>query len=411
MDKNAQALESLQSAFDELKTKIGDIDKIAEIETAVIDDQRELAKTATELKEAKDKLEASIEGLPEQWRADIKAHIDTLPDPNKQKDSPAEVWQDMAKMDREDFIKSGSESPILVNAEGQAFRKSFESPVEIREKAINATSGVGAGTLPALLWNAAIVGDPWAAAGAFQMAPSSPNFQTLEVSNVQFAASTTTGAASFDAPVGTLGTAAERKCLTYACRILIPREQEADVSGTLSHVEQMVRLGYGKLRGSLTSAAMSKGALAANKGAIAGTKVASTAAKIIGELLALPTIGDVADYWALEPSWMLTPNDYQTLFTALSTSSGFAMQPGDSVPRFNGWRVHVDNQAQSPTAKSGNTSSAFGAWSAGLIQAQRGRLTLDRYMATVPGAIALYATFRFLPVAVNPGAYGVTVSG
>ena len=406
-------LKALQDAFDELKGKLSGLEKIADIETAVADDQRELAKTSTEFREATDKLEASLDELPEKWRKDIKNYLKTLPDPEKEKETDIDEWRDMSKMDKAEFIKLGNDdsAPIIAD-EGTAFRKSFLHPADMmREKAITATSGVGATVQSALLWNKAIVGDPWVTSGAFQMAPTSPNFQTLEVSNVEFAASATTTAKSFDAPSGTLGTATERKCLTYACRILIPREQEMDVQGTLSHVEMMLRLAYGKLRGSLTTAAVDAGIKSGNSVATGTAKTALKASEAINKLLSLTTTGTIPDYWPMNPSFMLNAVDATNLFEQLIDKGGLAMNPANGLLKFASWDINVDTQANRSVAKDGGVPNKFGAWVMALIQAQRGRLVMDRYMASVPGAIALYATFRFVPVVVNPDAYAQIVVG
>ena len=411
MDKQSDAIKALKEAFDELKTKISGIDKIDEIEVAVVDDQRELATTKKEMKEATDKLEASLEGLPVKWREDMKEHLKTLSNPEKEVEQPDEQWMDMSKMSKEDFVKMGGDdkpAQVLGYPEGTAFRKSFLNPVEIREKAITATSGVGAPLMSALLWNDAIVGDPWAGAGAFQMAPTSPNFQTLEVSNVQFAAGATVGATDFDSPTGTLGTAAERKCLTYTSRILIPNEQEADVRGTLSHIEMMIRLAYGKIRGKLTTTAVQTGSKNGNDVKTGTTLLAISIANAVSKLLGLTVKGNVSDYWPMQPAFMLHPSDMSTLYQELLGKSGVNIDPQSGLMRLGSWQLHVDNQAapNSGTGTDGNKPDFFGAWVMALIQAQRGRLTLDRYLTTVPGAIALYSSFRFLPVVVNNEAYG-----
>ena len=390
----------VMEALDELKTKISGIDKIAELETVVIDDQRELAKTKKEMKEATDKLEASLDGLPEKMREEFKQHLETMPQAERQMETPANEWVDMSKMKSEDFQKMGDERPTLIQQEGQAFRKSFLSPAELKEKAINATSGVsGAGTTPATLWHDAIVGDPWITAGAFQMAPTHPNFQTVKVTNVQFAATTTVGATSFDAPTGTMATAVAHKCLTYTSRILVPLEVESDIMGTVAHIEDMVRLAYGKIRGSLTTTEVGADAKAGNTST---TNNNSGASKTEMVSLGFAMMGNVSDYWPAGCKWVLNSGDSLKLYDQLTGSSGLAMNPQSGLPRFAGYDIVIDHQAQTAAEKLINF---FGCWRQALVQAQRGRLTMDRYMGTVPGAVALYSTFRFIPTVVNSDAY------
>ena len=393
----------VMEALDELKTKISGIDKIAELETAVIDDQRELAKTKKEMKEATDKLEASLDGLPEKMREEFKQHLETMPQAERQLETPANEWVDMSKMKSEDFQKMGDERPTLIQQEGQAFRKSFLSPAELKEKAINATSGVsGAGTTPATLWHDAIVGDPWITAGAFQMAPTHPNFQTVKVTNVKFAATTTVGATSFDAPTGTMATAVAHKCLTYTSRILVPLEVESDIMGTIAHIEDMVRLAYGKIRGSLSTAEVQTDVASGNT-STTNANTGATDAEMTS--LGFAMMGAVSDYWPAGCKWVLNSGDSLKLYNQLlTTANGAQINPQNGLPMFAGHDIVIDHQAASnKTTK--KVVNFFGCWRQALVQAQRGRLTMDRYMGTVPGAVALYSTFRFIPTVVNASAY------
>lgn len=390
--------------------------KIAEIDTAIVDDRRESAKTHREMKSAIERLEGSLDGLPEKWREDVKNMLGTMPNPKKQFQTNADVWIDLTKLSREDFVKMGDESnPALGHPEGVAFRKSFLAPAELQEmrrKAITATENTpGAPMQPGFLWSEAIVGDPWVVAGAFQMPLTAPNFNTVKVTDIAFANTSTVGATSFDAPKGSLTAGAAQHVKTYTCRVIVPNEQESDVMGTIAHVERMIERAYGKQRGSLTTAAIAAGLDDAGNAVKTGAaNTAITTANALTKLLSLTSIAKLADYWAHRPAFVLHPMDSVTLYEAIGGKGGFTLDPQTGLMRLGAWPIHIDTQAEA-NATDDKQPDYFGSWEDAVIQAQRGRLTIDRYMATIPGAVAIYAHFRFKELVVNDEAYSGIVVG
>ena len=405
----------LQAAINELKTKIAGIEtaagKIGEVDSAVVEDRREFAKTKQEHKDAIDKLRADLDALPEKVREDFKAHLDSLPNPKKEREEdPGSQWRDMATLKAEDFALDGDRPEHNVFGKGQAFRKSFLSPGELREKA---TIGGAGGSQPSTnfpnthyMWNQAIVGDPWTAAGAYQMDLDAPNLVTVEASGINFDTnqSAALGGASFDTTIGAVTLANPTAVKTYVCRVLIPNEFEADLMGTIGRIEMMMRLAYGKKRGALTSAAVVAGIKAGNTITSTKTGTAEAPDAIISKLLSLTSIGTVPDYWADNPVFMLHAGDAVSLFEGLAGKGGLTVDAVTGSARLGNWSLVVDTQAESNATK-GKIPDLFGAWNSALIQAQRGRLVIDRYMQTIPGGVALYGAFRFVPVAVNNNAF------
>ena len=415
----------LQAAINELKTKIAGIEtaagKIGEVDTAVVEDRREFAKTKQEHKDAIDKLRSDLDALPEKVREDFKAHLDSLPNPKKEReDDPGSQWRDMATLKAEDFALDGDRPEHNVFGKGQAFRKSFLSPGEMRTKA---TIGGAGGSQPSTnfpnthyMWNQAIVGDPWTAAGAYQMDLDAPNLVTVEAAGINFDTnqSTAIGGASFDTTIGTVTLQNPAAVKTYVCRVLIPNEFEADLMGTVGRIEMMMRLAYGKKRGGLTTAAVVAGIKSGNTRTMPDTTLfpltPATTAKgarggiVTTELLALAALGTMPDYWADNPVYVLHAADAVALFEDLADKGGLTIDAVTGSARLGNWPLVVDTQAEANNVK-GKIPDFFGAWNSALIQAQRGRLVIDRYMQTIPGAVALYGAFRFVPVAVNNNAY------
>ena len=401
----------LGDTLTEIKTKLGELEGIRDVQGAIVEDVRDAAKTAKEAKEAADRLEASLEKLPKEWRDDLRNYLETLPNSQKLAEKPANEWLDLSKMQEDDFRKMGDQRPdqALGAPEGTAFRKSFLSPHEREElhlKAIDAVDAVpGAAGQAGMLWNKAIVGDPWVGAGAFQMPLSAPNFKTVEASGLTFDSGNAAkpAATAFDNPVGALAST-DRAALTYAMRVIVSRNQEDDLTGTVAYLERMVRMAYGKQRGALTSSAVAGGV--SDPGNTVKTGTANTAisdANAISKLLGLTAKGDVPDYWPNMPSFVLHPADAVTLYEAIAAKGGFSLNPQTGLVQLGAWPIHIDTQAES-NVTDGKYPDFFGAWGDALIQAQLGRLVIDRYMATIPGAFAIYAQFRFLPVLVNSSA-------
>ena len=408
----------LQAAIDELKGKVAGAEramgKIADVETAVVEDRREFATTKAAMTEAIDKINADLESLPAKVREDFKTHLDSLPNPRKEREEdPGLSWRDMAKLKAADFALDGDDDrrPVVAG-EGQAFRKSYPSPGEMRAKATVGASEPGTQYGQThMIWHQAIVGDPWTAAGAYQMDLDAPNLVTVEASGINFDTNqnAAVSASSFDATIGAIAPSVST-VKTYVCRVLIPNEQEADLMGTIARLEMMMRLAYGKKRGGLTTAAISAGVKAAN---VVKTGVAATAltkANAMAKLLSLTAIGSLADYWADSPAYVLHPQDSVVLFEELAGKGGLTVDAVTGSARLGNWPIMVDPQAQANNVDD-NEPDYFGAWNSAAIQAQRGRLVIDRYMQTVPGAVALYGAFRFIPVSVNNDAYAAIQVG
>ena len=408
--------EALEKLLKELKEKIDKAAKIEDVQVGIVEDingLKKAAKDAAELKEAFEKLEASVEGLPKEWREDVKKYIETLPDPAKEQGKLANVWRDITKMSADDFELDG-EKPAVTNApEGTSFRKSFLSPHELREKAagdgIGNQSGVpGAPTQPGILWGQAIPGDPWPTAGAEQVPLSAPNFQTVELSGIGFGSAVADGAGgkitaqSFDATVGETA-AASHSAKTYVCRVIISRNAEDDLTGTVAFVENRIRMAYGMTRGKVTSDLVRTGHLAANEVLSGAANTGLIKNGGVDKALEMTAKGNVPNYWPLMPAWVLNPGDLIGLYSSMSDRSGFSIDPTTGLARLGMWPIVGDPQAEANGANA--FTSFFGAWMYALMQAQRGRLTIDRYMETVPGAISIYAAFRFVPVITDSQAY------
>ena len=410
----------IKDALNEIKSKFGEIEdlqegvkglkaKIEDISVAEVNDVRDAAKTAKEAKEAVEKLEASLEKLPAQWRDEVKNIIDTQPDPKRQSKTKGDEWVDVTKMSDDDFAKSGSRPrEMLGQPEGTVFRTSFASPYE-RQKAVTSPatdldSVPGYQVRDVNIWNKAIVGDPWPMAGAFQMPLQTGNWKTLEASTIAFdAAQAKPSATAFDAPTGGVE-ATDQTTTTHTMRVLVSHNQEDDVQGITAYILRMIQLAYGKTRGGITTKAVVGGVLAGNSVASGFAATSISNANALSKLLSMTAQGNVADYWPMGASYVLHPGDYVTLLQSLASSGGINLDPTVGLPALASWPVLVDTQAES-NATAAKFPNFFGAWEMALVQAQVGRLTVDRYMATIPGAMAIYAQFRFKPVVVNSAAY------
>ena len=415
----------VKNALEEIKGKFGEIDdlkaKIEDIQVAEVDDVRHASKSAKEAKDAVDRLEASIEKLPQEWRDDVKNILDTAPDVGKQAKTRPEEWIDATKMTESDFDRMGGNRPtqMLGQPEGTVFRTSFASPYEMQKAAGAAamnnldpegvsstdTANIQGGVVNEVhTWHKAIVGDPWVQAGAFQMPLSAGSFKTLEASSITFDSTTVkptnTAFDSFSGKVQETG----RTTKTHTMRVVVSHNQEDDVAGITAYILRMIQLAYGKARGGATTTAVVSGALAANNVKTAARGTAYAADKVVGGLLSLTSKGDIPDYWPSGGAFVLSPTHYTTLIHGLASVGGYQMAPSTTIGNFMGWGLTVDTQAAA-FANDAKTDF-FGSWPHALIQAQVGRLTVDRYMATIPGAIAIYAQFRFLPVVHNNAAYG-----
>lgn len=401
-------MKTVLEALKELKTKLSGLDHIAQIDVAEVEDFRGAAKDAKELKERIEKFEASIEKLPEEWREDVKKLMATLPHTTSQPETKAGIWQKLQEITPEELAKHGA-APMG----GEGWRKSFLSPAErdeIAQKAIEAQEGTaGALTSSARLWNKAITGDPWVLAGAFQMPLSSPNFLTVEAKNISFKGETEVDATKFDATVGDLDDASHM-AKTYVCRVQVPNNQESDLPGTIAHIERMIQRAYGKQRGALTTAVVRDGVLAGNKVPTGSAAGAITEDNAIAKLMAMTVAGNLPDYHADMPAFVLNSLDALTAYLALLDKGGLAINPETKLQMMAGYDINIDTQADANKG-AGKKPDFFGAWEQALVQAQLGRLIVDRYDQTIPGAIAIYAAFRFRPVVVNNDAYSfITVA-
>ena len=423
----------VMDSLEEMKEKFGELDdiksrvrkmgaKIEDIQMVEVDDVRDAAKSAKDAKEATERLEASLEGLSEKVRDEVRNVIDTAPDVQRQKQTQPEEWLDMTKMSQEDFAPYGTDRPAQLHGqrEGTVFRTSFLSPYEMQKAAGAAATNVldpsgpsstdtsnlqGGVTTDVKVWNKAIVGDPWVGAGAFQMPLNAGSFKTLEASGIAFD-STAVGPANtaFDATnVSGKVQESSHAAKTHTMRVLVSHNQEDDVAGITAYLLMMIQMAYGKSRGALTSAALQAKAGDANEQTSGVATALPTTANTFARLMLLASKGDMPDYWPAGPSFMLNPAGYTNMLQGVADKGGFSMSPNHAIGNLAGWDVHLDTQAEAVAANA--HPIFFGAWRMAVLQAQVGRLTVDRYMATVPGAMAIYAQFRFLPVVCNPKAY------
>ena len=429
----------IKEALDDMREKYGELDdikrsvrkmgaKIEDIQMIEVDDVRDTAKTAKEAKEAADRLEASFDGLSEKVRDEIKNVVDTAPNVERQKHTQPGQWLDMAKMSQEDFADHciGRPSEALGQPENTVFRTSFLSPYEMQKAAGAATTHVldpsgpsstdtsnlqGGITTDVKIWNKALVGDPWVQAGAFQMPLSAGSFKTLEASGIAFDATAAAPTnAAFDTVSGKVQETSHA-AKTHTMRVLVSHNQEDDVQGITNYLLMMIQLAYGKSRGTLTTAAVKAGGSSGNNFTTAnkGDRLASgdTSGRVLNayeHLLEMTSRGVLSQYWPDGASFMMNPGVFVRLMSATVKQGGYDMPPSHVLRNIGGWGVHVDTQLDTQAASA--TPVVFGAWRTALLQAQVGRLTVDRYTATVPGAMAIYAQFRFLPVIMNPDAYG-----
>ena len=407
-------LDILKQAVDALQAKLDGFQHLKELDSATVQDLRGVATTAKEAKDAAAKLEADLEKLPAKLREDFKNYLDTIPNAKTENLKPAGEWLDLSKMKAEDFAATNDERPkmALGSEENMAHRKSWASPAE-KEAAIekaaatNVDGTIGSLTQQAILWHKAIVGDPWVMAGAMQVPLSAPNFKTVEASDISFATINTDArrkpaqanfaANQLNGQVDEL----EHSAKTHVVRAVVSWNQDDDLSGLSTMFERMIGRAYGKQRGKLTSdkvaAAVAQELVSTNSGK------SLEAENAINQLMQLTVQGEMADYWPSMPNFMLNPADAVTAFEAVSKSGGFALNPQTGLMQLASWPIHVDTQAEAIAAN--NHPSFFGAWDEALIQAQLGRLTVDRFLATIPGAIVFYAQFRFEPVVILTDAY------
>jgi len=407
---------ALEGLLKEIQEKVATTAKIEDIQVGIVEDINGLkaaAKDAKELKEAFEKLEASVEKLPAEWREDVKKYVESLPDPTKENTQHPNVWRDISKMTKDDFELDGARPDVANAPEGTSYRKSFLSPAELKEKAagdgIGNQSGVpGAPHQPGILWGAALPGDPWVAAGAEQIALSAPTFSTVALTGITFGNAVADAAAgkltaqSFDTTVGASAETSQ-SAKTYVCRVIVSRNAEDDIAGTVQFIENRIRMAYGMTRGSVTSAAVRTGSLAGQQIVSSTSGKGLEKATAVDTALSLTAIGKVPNYWPAMPAWVLNPSDLIQLYSGIAASGGFALDPQTGLARLGMWPIHGDPQAAANGASA--LTSFFGSWAYALIQAQRGRLTIDRYMETVPGAISIYAAFRFSGVVVDNEAY------
>ena len=411
----------LQASLDELTTKLDGFQHLKELDAATVVDLRSSAQNAKEAKAAVERMQADMESLPAKLKEDIQNWLDTLPDAGRQAKTRAGDWLDLSKMTAEDFQLTNDERPKMALGveEGMAHRKSFLSPAEKEaalEKAAAAATDVdgtaGALTEQAHLWHKAIVGDPWVAAGAMQLPLSAPNFKTIEASDISFA--TISGASRKPTQAGFAANALDGQVdetshavVTHVVRAVVSWNQDDDLSGLSTMFERMIRRAYGKQRGALTTAQVHGSVSQEVKSGNGSTSFGKGAA--IEKLMAMTAQGKMADYWPGGPAFMLSPADAVTAFTGIGEKGGYTLDPRTGLMQLASWPIHVDTQAQAVAANA--HPDFFGDWSEALIQAQLGRLTVDRFMATIPGAIVFYAQFRFLPKVINTDAYvGLKIS-
>jgi len=162
---------------------------------------------------------------------------------------------------------------------------------------------------------------------------------------------------------------------------------------------------YGKERGGQATAAVRAGATKnSNTVKSSGRGAALTKANAFDKLMELPAKGNLVNYWPYGAAFVLHPQHFTALLQSVAATGGYSMNPASVLGMVAGWGIGVDPQAQAI----GNdaVTDFFGAWNASLIQAQQGRLNLDRYTQTIPGAITYFARFRYLPVVYDTEAYG-----
>ena len=391
----------LLDKMEELTEKLPEIkDKVAEIESVVLTD---LPAVKDDLKAAKEALDAQkdeLAALPAKVRGDFEDWIKLMPDAQKQLESEPDEWRDIAEMTQDELQKSTPEELPPPRPKGHAFRKSFLTPAE-RIKAIDAAQSVpGGATSMGYLYRDALGGDPFVSANAHQMQLSAPNFLPLKADQIEFTEEATVNHQSMDTTQGRLVAGAAVPVKTYVVRVTIPRAQEADVMGTMTFLEMYILAAYGAARGSLSTAALKAGRLAGNEVKTGAASTALTAANIEAKLLQMVTEGNLPNYAPYMPSFVLHPSDYQTLYQAITAKGGFALDPRTGLERWGRYELHINTHAEA-NATTNNVPDFFGAYGHVLIQAMRGRMMIDRYEQTVPGAIVVYACFRFVPIVIN----------
>ena len=430
----------IKETLDDMREKYGELDdikrsvrkmgaKIEDIQMIEVDDVRDTAKTAKEAKEAVERLEASFDGISTKVRSEIKNVLDTAPNVERQKQTPPEQWLDMAKMSQEDFADHciGRPSEALGQPEGTVFRTSFLSPYEIQKAAGAATTHVldpsgpsstdtanlqGGITTDVKFWHKAIIGDPWVQAGAFQMPINAGSFKTLEASGIAFDATAAAPTnAAFDTVSGKVQETSHA-AKTHTMRVLVSHNQEDDVQGITNYLLMMIQLAYGKSRGALTTAAVKAGGSSDNNTTSGnkadrfhGGNAGSNKLDIYAEMLEMPSRGTLPNYWPMGGAFVMHPELLSYLLIRMAVKQvAYDMPPSIRMRNVAGWDVIPNTQVDSQAVSA--IPLYWGSWRMALLQAQVGRLTVDRYTATVPGAMAIYAQFRFLPVIMNPDAYG-----
>ena len=388
------------------------LEKVESFETA-IEDLRADAKNAKEMKDAVEHLEEQLKTLPAELREDIKNQLDSMPNPEVEEKTKAGEWEDvydLVQKDAEYLIKNpGNGTPVIMK--DQVLRKSFESPSEMREKAVTAQGAIGnspvpgAATLGGMLWDQAVHSDPWIGAGANQLSLSAPNFKTVELSGISFSAENTAGATTLS---GLGGTTAEstHSVQTYVARAGVSRIAEEDMSGTVALMTNRINRLYYQQRGSLTTAAVKAGLQSGNTVA-SGAAAAFASGEAYDKLISLPT--EIPLYRA-GANYVVNPDVVTELNVSITGKAGVTFNPMTGIPQIGLYPLNQDTQMDAPNTAN-NKPAFFGQWNEAVVQAQRGRLIVDQYLQTIPGMIVLYAAFRFIPVVVNNQAFsGINIA-
>ena len=373
----------LNKAIEDLKSSV--IGKIAEIDGVTLKNTADL-----------DEVKAKLAELPAQVRADFESYIEVLSKGELAWTLKAEglpKWHDLAGIETKEETAA---SPIFrPSGPGVAFRKTFPAPLTRSKAALTAIPAEGRGTEPGRLWAAGYAPDVWQAAGAMQIEPTEGKWQSVETTGIAFSAGGegSRDATSFDATQGAIA-ATERDLNTHVVRCIVPFELQQDVPMISTQIEALILRAYAERRGVATTSVVENGVLPANQVPSGAAATGLTDANVISKLLSLATVAGIPKHW-LSPgtSWVVSPKTWTTLAEKLLGSGGVSMAPGAGLTGFAGWPLFADPSAADLVDD--KLIDFFGDMEAAVYQAQRGRLIIDRSVAAIPGALAIFSAFRF----------------